>query len=335
MPRESRIQNAGRESSRCGPAVQGDLTAGVPRLAAACSLTFMPIDPRTRMQWRIQLGCGALLAGSLYAQLAMESPAPIINTGAPVVFAAEPVTVDSFERLVRDNPLGALIESRDRLTRQVRDYTCTFVKQERIADDISAEQETQVKFRAEPFSVMMEFTRNGGMAKRAIYVKGRWRDESNEDPTLRELAVCQPAKGLSLLIKSIKQPIHGALARAASRRAIDEFGFRRSLDLLIKYSEQAFVAGELGLEFKGETRFDGRKVWLIRRTLPYTGAEGPYPDRVANIYIDQEHKVPVAVYCYADDACEPQHLLGKYEYRNIQFNVGLAESDFDPATYGM
>jgi len=287
------------------------------------------------MQWRIQIGCGAVLFAILYAQLSMNSPIPVINTGAPVVYAAETVSADPFERLVRENPLEALIESRARLIRDARDYTCTFVRQERIDDEISQEQETNVKFRAEPYSVVMEFTRNAGLAKRAIYVKGRWRDETADDESLKELAVCQPANGLALLIKSVKQPINGTMAKATSRRSIDEFGFRRSLDLIIKYSERAEKAGELQLEYRGETRFDGRDVWLIRRTLPYSGPDGKYPDRVANIYIDCAHKVPVAVYCYSNDACEPGQLLGKYEYRNVRFNVGLTESDFEPATYGM
>lgn len=276
-----------------------------------------------------------MLVGILYAQLAMESPQPVINTGAPVVLADQPLTADPLERLLRTNPLAGLIESRDRLIRNARDYTLTFVKQERIDGEISEEQEANVKFRSEPYSVMMEFTRNAGLAKRAIYVKGKWRDESADDESLRELAVCQPAKGLSLIIKSIRQPIHGMLAKQSSRRAIDEFGFRRSLDLLIEYSQKAKASGELRLEFVGETRFDGRDVWLVRRTLPYTGAGGLYPDRVANIYIDCEHRVPVAVYTYSDADEKPEHLLGKYEYRNVQFNVGLTEGDFDPATYGM
>jgi Protein of unknown function (DUF1571) len=183
--------------------------------------------------------------------------------------------------------------------------------------------------------VVMEFTRNAGLAKRAIYVKGKWRDESAEDESLRELAVCQPANGLSLFVKSVKQPIRGGLAKRTSRRAIDEFGFRRLLDLLITYSEKAREAGQLGLEFRGQTRFDGRDVWLIRRTLPYTGPGGEYPDRVANIYVDCKHQVPVAIYTYSNIDEAPAHLLGKYEYRNVHFNVGLTDGDFEPATYGM
>ncbi len=264
----------------------------------------------------------------------MESPKAVINTGAPVVFADTPVSEDSFEKLLRDDPFAGLVESRDRLIRDARDYTCTFVKQERIDGAITEEQEANIKFRAEPFSVVMDFTRNAGLANRVVYVKGKWRDES-ADEGLRELAVCQPGKGLSMFVKSIKQPIHGLLARKTSRRAIDEFGFRRALDLLIEYSQKAKDAGELELTFVGKTRFDGRDVWLVRRTLPYTGPGGAYPDRVANIYVDCERLVPVAVYTYSDSAESPDQLLGKYEYRNVRFNVGLTDADFDPATYGM
>ncbi len=52
-------------------------------------------------------------------------------------------------------------------------------------------------------------------------------------------------------------------------------------------------------------------------------------------FIDKEYRVPVAVYCYSDDARKPDKLLGKYEYRDIRFNVGLTDAVFDPDTYGM
>jgi len=295
----------------------------------------MPIDRKTKTMRRVQIGFMMLLAVVLYVQLTSEDPKPIINAGAPVVFAAAPETSDPFETAVRNNPLRALEMARDRLARLQPTYTCTFVKQESIDGQISAEQETDVKFRSEPFSVMMHFRRNAGLAGRVIYVEDRWVDEDAEDPALRALAVCQPAGGLSYLVKSVKQPIRGKLAQKTSRRSIDQFGFENSLDLLIKYSKKAEAEGVLGMEFVGVTRFDGRDVWLIRRTLPYTGPNGAYPDRVADLYIDQEHKVLLAVYTYSGDEREPEQLLGKYEYRNIRFNADLTDKDFDPAEYGM
>ncbi len=306
------------------------------RARASNSMTFMPpkiVRPNHR---RLQVICALALGGILYAEFAMDDDhVPIINRGVPFALADDKRIETPFEDLIRNNPLAALIHARDRLVRESRDYTCNFVKQERIGAGLSAEQEIEVKFRPEPYSVMMHWIRNEGMAKRVVYVKGRWIDEDATNPELREQAVCMPGKGLHLLVKSIKQPINGTIAKKSSRRAIDEFGFRRALDLLVQYCEIAQERGELKLEFRGETRFDGRPVWLVRRHLPYTGEGGLYPDQIAEIYVDQEFHVPVAVYCYSDSEARPDKLLGKYEYRSIRFNVGLSERDFDPSTYGM
>jgi len=296
----------------------------------------MPRDQKRLKQRRVQVFFGLLLAFILYAELEFDAGhEPIIRQGVPVVLAAERVEAEPFERLIRHDPLEALRQARDRLVREGSDYACTFVKQERMPSGISAEQEVQVKFRPQPYSVFMHWIRNPGLAQRAIYVAGRWRDESAANPDLRELALCQPGKLATLFVKSIKQPIHGMMAKRSSRRTIDQFGFKRALDLLIKYGDLAASRNELDLVFQGESYFDGRPVWVLRRHLPYTGETGRYPDRTADIYIDKEYQVPVAVYCYSDDARSPQNLLGKYEYRNVQFDAGLTVKDFEPSTYGM
>ena len=209
------------------------------------------------------------------------------------------------------------------------------VKQEMLPSGMSEEQEIDVLFRQKPYSVVLTWRRNPGLAERVIYVKDRWIDDDADTADERQLAVCQPGPVARLLVKSIKQPIHGKLAKKSSRRYVDEFGFSRALDLLIKYCEIARESGDLKLDYCGETRFDGRPVWVVRRTLPYTGVTGLYPDRIAEVFIDKEYRVPVAVYCYSDDAKEPHNLLGKYEYRNIRMQAGLSEADFDPQTYGM
>lgn len=280
--------------------------------------------------------CAAMLGCILYYELAFDADhEPVINNGLPIVLADDKIVETPFEDLVRNSPLKALHVARDKLVRESRDYSCTFVKQELVGSSLTAEQEIEVKFRPEPYSVVMYWLRNEGLAKRVIYVKGKWVDEDATDPDLREQAVCMPGKGLNFFVKSIKQPIHGAMAKRTARRAIDEFGFRRALDLLIKYCDMAQDKNELTLEFRGETHFDGRPVWLVRRYLPYKGEGGAYPDRIAEIFIDQQFHVPIAVYCYAKDDASPESLLGKYEYRGVRFDIGLTEKDFEPATYGM
>lgn len=296
---------------------------------------FMPRDPKSLPHRRIQLVVGALLALLLYVQFALTGENEVVlSPRSPIVMAAT-VTHDPFEKLIQTNPLAALKDAREQHLQQVKDYRCTLVKQELLPSGMSEEQEIDVLFRAEPYSVLFHWRRNPGLAERVIYVKNRWIDEDADSPEEREQALCQPGAVARLLLKSIKQPIHGKLAKKTSRRFIDEFGFAKALGLLIKFCDIAQAKGDLKLEYCGETRFDGRPVWVVRRTLPYTGEHGFYPDRIAEVFVDKEYRVPVAVYCYGDDSKDPNSLIAKYEYRNIQLGVGLGEQHFDPQTYGM
>jgi hypothetical protein len=299
-------------------------------------LSPMPISTKHPRHRKLKFFFGLCLAGILYAQLQFNGDNEVVvGPTSPIVLASENVSADPFEKLIRTEPLAALVEARMRHQRDVRDYQCVMIKQEILPGGMSEEQEIDVKFRAQPYSVVMHWLRNPGLAERVIYVKDRWVDEDADQPELRQLAVAQPGKVAQMFLKSVKQPIHGTMARKASRRFLDDFGFSRTLDMLVRYCEIARDKGELKLEFRGESHFDGRPIWVLRRTLPYTGENGIYPDRIAEIFIDKELRVPVAVYCYSEDDRSPEHLLGKYEYRNIRFHAGLTEKDFDPLTYGM
>ena len=279
----------------------------------------------------------SLVLGALLGAEYLFSPGP----DAPMVMrslvalAAPTAATAPFETLIRHDPLAAMIQARAQHLSKVRDYECRMVKQELLPSGMSEEQEIKVKYRQEPYSVYMEWLRNPGPAARVLYVKGRWTDENAEDPADRELAVVQPGIIARLFVKSVKRPIHGRAARDTSRRFVDDFGFQKTFDRLIKYCQLAHSRGELSLAFCGERRFDGRRVWVIRRHLPYTGEGGLYPDRTAEILIDQRYRVPVAVYCYSDEEQKPGYLICKYEFRGIHMGAGLTSEDFEPATYGM
>ncbi len=296
----------------------------------------MPRLSKQLTQRRVRLLVGLALAGVFYVQFELADGNEVVwRPTTPTVVAAERETAEPFERLIRRDPLTALIQARELHLQQVKDYQCTLVKQEALPSGMSQEQEIDVKFRQEPYSVLFHWRRNPGLADRVLYVKDRWIDAGAKDPDDRDLAVCQPGPIARLLVKSVKQPIHGKLAKRTSRRALDEFGFTRALDLLIKYCQMAKSEGVLKLEFCGESRFDGRPVWVLRRHLPYTQEGGVYPDKMAEIFIDKEYHVPVAVYCFSTDVKESKSMLGKYEYRNIKLQAGLTAADFEPSTYGM
>jgi hypothetical protein len=174
----------------------------------------------------------------------------------------------------------------------------------------------------------MTFTRNPGAAARALYVAGKWNDSEGNAQ-----AWVNPANSIiKTFLPRTRQPIHGARARNESRRTLDQFGFERSLELILRYSHQAKAEGILDLRYIGPGSVEGRPTYVFHRVLPYTGEGGPYPDRLLVIHIDQEHLVPTACTAYAD--IEGQQLLGRYVYTNVELNPGYSDEDFDPDIIG-
>ncbi|MFQ5495710.1 MAG: DUF1571 domain-containing protein, partial [Phycisphaerae bacterium] len=227
----------------------------------------------------------------------------------------------ALEELAATDPLAFLRHCRRRYERNVRDYRCRFHKRERRGGVLPPEEEMQILFREEPYSVDMRWVRNPGMARRVNYVAGRWVKNG------KELMLVQPAGWIGLLVPNgVKRDIHGPQARRAARSTIDRFGFKHTLDTIIACCERS--AGDAGydLRYVGPASFDGRPTLMLERRLPYTGPDGPYPDRLLVMHIDQEWLVPVACYGYADDL--KQVLTGSYLTTSVEMNVGLDDDDF-------
>jgi len=279
-----------------------------------------------------------VVATSLAAVTALqcqESVAPtsmtrpvVMEVSAPAAVAA-PADSVNIRGLVERDPLGFLIYCRDRYARQnVRDYTCLFTSQQRVQKTMTPVQESRVRFRENPYSVDMTWTKNATAAKRALYVRNAWKDGSG-----RELAWFKPAGAIiKLFVPKIQQRVDGVRAKAASRRTLNQFGFRQTLDLIIKYAKRGRDNGDLQLEYVGEGTIDNRPTYVFERRLPFNGQEEPYPDRLLRYHIDQKWLVPIACFSYADRS--GNDLLGSYVFSDVRFNVGLGDDDFDPQKNG-
>lgn len=179
----------------------------------------------------------------------------------------------------------------------------------------------EILFREDPYSVDMRWSRNPGPAKRVNYVAGRWIDKG------RKLALIEPSGVLGLLVPGgVRHDIHGPEVRKAARRTIDQFGFKNTIDLIIKYCEIAQGDPGYELRYVGHGTVDGRSTYVLERRLPYTEPNKPYPDRLLVIHIDREWLLPTACYTYADEARE--ELLGSYVTTSVELNVGLTDEDF-------
>ncbi len=206
----------------------------------------------------------------------------------------------------------------------VNGYTCTFTKQERVKTRLTDVQVIAVRLREKPFSVDMTWIANAKEADRAMYIEGAWNDDDGQP-----LAWIKPHGWIiRIVLPKTKQPIHGKRAKAAARRTIDQFGFRRSLELILKYTELGRKNGDLKIICTGQGKVNGRPTFVFDRVLPYSGDDSQYPDGLLRFHIDQEWLVPTAVFSYAD--LHAQKLLGSYILTDVTFNPVLKNHHFDP-----
>lgn len=283
--------------------------------------------------------CLTLAAGfAIQCQRAMENRnaemvvVPVAKPSSEQAFASPPsevpVPADSIEARAARDPVALFELLLDNYDRGVRDYTCTFSKQERIGDTLGAMQVVEAMFRERPFSVRFKWIRNQDKCARVLYVARQW-----VEPDGSELAVVEPGAIARLIVPYVMRPIHGEDAKRSSRRTIDQFGFRNSLALTLQYVKLAREQGVLDFQYKGAGQVDGRETLLFERRLPFTGDENVWPDRVLVVHIDKEYLLPTLCQSYADDA--KSVLLGHYQMSDVKLNVNLPGSAFTKDGMGL
>jgi hypothetical protein len=181
-------------------------------------------------------------------------------------------------RLARTEPIAFLEACLARDEREVKGYRCTLVKQERINGELRKEEEVRVAFRADPFSVLMEWRKNADKAQRVLFVKGENKDK----------LVVLPA-GAAAVLGLWERPVDGPDAKASSRYTIDEFGIRLGMLRTLAPMRAASKRGKLEVEYLGEKKvpeLDGRVCYVLKRV----GYEKPEDDGIteATYFFDKE-----------------------------------------------
>ena len=264
------------------------------------------------------------------SQHSLLLPTPYVGTRvaaaesltASVAPVASPVGLDARSLAQRD-PRALARLGRERYEGRIRDYRCVFLKQERVKDKLGEVEEIEVRYREEPTTVYMIWKRNASQAKRVLFIDtAEFLNDEGE-----KVARVEPAGAIiRLIVSDILMPIHGKKAHETSRRSIDEFGFKATLDLLDRYNRLAEQNGKLDFHYAGEGEIDGRPTHVLVRYLPYNGPDGIYPDAKMVLHLDQEWLLPTAVYSYADR--EGKVLLGSYVHTKVELNPGLGAEAF-------
>ena len=138
------------------------------------------------------------------------------------------------------------------------------------------------------------------------------------------------ATGWQNVMRFYLQP-DSMLAMRNSRHPITNIGFRNLLAKMVEKGNRDREHGECEVTIKRNLEIAGRKCVMLEVKHPVEREH--FDSYIARIYLDQELEIPIGYegYLWPEEEGGEPPLLEKYFYTDLKFNVGLQDSDFDPA----
>lgn len=267
----------------------------------------------TTFAWRSCLLVGGLLVcwfGTGAGQLRAEN--------GPAQQAAHPL----------DPALQVAREGLDHIKQNVKDYTCTIIKRERIKGELTDHQFMAAKIRQRqeqagrvttPFSVYMRFLKPASVAGReVIWVEGR----NNGSLIAHEAGL--------LNFKRVSLAPDGFVAMMGQRYPISKIGVQNLIEELLVKGERDRKYGECEVKFFEDALINKRPCRMIQVMHPVKREHFDFYK--AQIFIDKELKIPVryAAWSWPEQPGGEPVLEEEYTYVDVKLNVGLDDTDFDP-----
>lgn len=265
------------------------------------------------VRWRTVLG-GCVVAAGLAGFSAAQPPGKANTPGK----ATSPDTPDPVRAA---DPLGAMLADGKASYAKLRDYGCTFTRQERVNGALSAEQVGEMKVRVQPYSVYVRFARPEAVAGLEMcHVAGKRADDKMR---YRPAGV----KGVNGFVSiSTDDP----KLRSETRHPANELGVGRVLEQLTTIANREKGLNNPVEVFTSDYKFAGKDV-----TRYEIFTRRPHAHRYAYqmvVYVDKETKLPLRFEAYDQPkagATTGGDLLEAYSYTDVRTNVGLGDNAFD------
>jgi hypothetical protein len=269
---------------------------------------------------------------ALLATLGCEAPSPEAELITILPKDAASNVPDEIAELARTDHVALLKKALEAYRDMpVKDYTCTFVKQEVMNGSLRKEQAMKVKFRDEPFSLAIAWTKNPPPGDAMIFVRGKYKNAQG-----RSRMLVRPASPFLQMLTggSVLRLPDSPDAMREALRPCTMFGFSNGLKNLLGVYEAARAKNECKEKYLGLTEVGGRKCLVLVRTLP---DKKGYPAAKTFICIDVETLMPLRMlgYGWKKGKDGKPNFLCNYVYRDVKFNVGLGDKDFTPDANGI
>lgn len=217
--------------------------------------------------------------------------------------------------------LAALVDTASKSWQSVKDYTCTFFKQERVKGDLLDKETIHVKFRTTPLSVYMHWVKDPHEGRETLFVKGK---NDNE---------IKAHEGGLMGAVNVNLDPRGNMAMKENRHSVFEAGIGNIIALVKADLELARANGDGKFEDLGMKVLEGVNLRCFKATFPEAKCKkgidpvkGQYYSPNIMICIDGRNGLPVAI----EHRTAAGRLEEYYLHKDLKLNVGLTDKDFDP-----
>ena len=215
-----------------------------------------------------------------------------------------------------DEPIRLAQKAREKF-RTIQDYSCLFIKRERVNGQLLPEEYVQMKSRVRPFSVYLRWQKPYE-GREAIYVEGQHDGKLMVHSTGVEKVV-----GGTVALNP-----RGEMAMENSRHDITEAGIGNLAEQLVTRWEAERKLGQTQAELK-DMKVDGRPCIMVKTTHPNDPRHYAYYR--SRVFFDKENGLPIRFegYDWPRRGSAPDgDKLEEYTYRDLKFNVSLTSADF-------
>jgi hypothetical protein len=254
----------------------------------------------------------------LFAPFQLGAPPRLLAPPPRTILVAdekeELPTDEQMKRLAKEDPIAFLENCLRRYQRDVKGYSATFEKRERINGKLYDKEVIEVCFAEQPHRVCMKWLQGARRAQGAVYVEGE-----NDG-----LMLVRPNGRLLGKVIVTKDP-EGEEARDSGRYSLKEFGLRKAAERVYKTWSAARDNGTLFVEYLGEQKLKeaGDRVCYVLRRSRF---QKPEADGVmeVTIYVDKETWLQVGSVIKDKDG----ELIGSYYFRDLKLNPTFPSDQF-------
>jgi hypothetical protein len=235
--------------------------------------------------------------------------------------AEEPHSLDPALEIARN--------SLEHIEQNVRDYTCTLVKRERVQGELLDYEFMHCKVRHQqvqdgkvvvPFGVYLSFLKPDSMKGReVIYVDG-----ANSGKL-----IAHEGGFKGRFIPTVSLLPTSAIALRGNRYPITEIGIKTLTERLIEKGSRDRQLGECEVHLVDGAKVKNRVCTMLE--VKHLERRPEYEFCVARIFLDNELNMPIRyeAYDWPRSPQGPPELIEEYTYVNVQLNVGLSDDDFN------